>query len=164
MTAADLRQVIAIAAEVHPSSPEEAAVFAERLRLYPAGCHVFDSAGLVAGYALSHPWCFREPPPLNSVLGELPARPSTYYIHDVALMPACRGGGAGSAIVEILVAQARGAGFANLSLVALPEPAEFWRRHGFRVIESADADAALTERLRSYGRAARFMARDLALA
>jgi ribosomal protein S18 acetylase RimI-like enzyme len=155
MSPDDLPRVLAIAARVHESYPEDAAVFAERLRLYPAGCHVHEAGGRLLGYVLSHPWRDREPPALNSLLGALPASPATYYIHDLALLPEARGQGAGSAITEALVAQARMAGLLSVSLVAVHGPAEFWRRHGFGTVD----DPALAETLRSYDESARFMVR-----
>lgn len=158
MTPADLPHVLAIAARVHIAYPEDAAVFAERLRLYPAGCLVCESSGRVVGYILSHPWREGAPPALNALLGELPARASTYYIHDIALLPEARGGGAGAVIIARLMEQARAAGLASLSLVAVSGTAGFWRRFGFRAVE----DAALGDKLRSYDADACFMMRDLA--
>ena len=57
MAPADLPAVMEIAAVVHPDYPEDEAVFAERLRLAPSGCHVLaDLAGALLGYLVSHPW------------------------------------------------------------------------------------------------------------
>ena len=80
----DLPAVLAIAALVHPDHPEEDAVFAERLRLYPAGCRVLDLGGRAVGYALGHPWVFGSPPRLNSPRGAWPAESTTFHRHDVA--------------------------------------------------------------------------------
>jgi ribosomal protein S18 acetylase RimI-like enzyme len=157
MTPSDLPRVGEIAAAVHAAYPEDAAVFAERLRLYPAGCRVLEAEGLVRGYALSHPWHVGEPPALNSLLGALPAKPDAYYLHDLALLPEARSCGAGSAIVAALVEQARAERLNTLSLVAVHGSAAFWRRHGFATVE----DAMLAEKLRSYGVDARFMVRRL---
>jgi hypothetical protein len=44
MAAADLPAVNALAERIHPSFPEDAAIFAERLRLYPDGCRVYSAA------------------------------------------------------------------------------------------------------------------------
>lgn len=167
MTSVDLQHVLAIAGAVHPSYPEDSAVFAERLRLYPAGCLICQSAGRVVGYGLSHPWRAGAPPALNALLGALPAPASTYYIHDIALLPEARGDGAGAAVVARLLAQARAAGFATVSLVAVSGTAGFWRRFGFRVVVSAlgdapSADPALAAKLRSYDDAACFMTCELA--
>jgi ribosomal protein S18 acetylase RimI-like enzyme len=158
MSRADLPRIAGLAAQVHAAYPEDVAIFAERLRLYPAGCHVHEAGGRLIGYVLSHPWRDRSAPALNSLLGALPASPGTYYIHDLALLPEARGAGAGSAIVAALAARARVENLPTMSLVAVHESEAFWRRHGFETVE----DAALAEKLRSYDEAARFMVRRLA--
>lgn len=155
MAAADLDTVAAIAAIVHPAFPEDAAVFAERLRLYPSGCLMLDGADGPTAYCLSHPWHAGEPPALNMPLGALPARPSTYYIHDLALLPQARGSGAAAAVVARLVMLARAERLPTLSLVAVNGSDGFWRRHGF----CAAGDATLAVRLASYDAAATYMER-----
>ena len=69
MTVDDLASVDVIAARVHPSYPEDHAVFAERLRLHATGCRVLMTGGEIAGYVISHPWHLGEPPALNALLG-----------------------------------------------------------------------------------------------
>jgi GNAT superfamily N-acetyltransferase len=157
MTAADLPAVAAIADVVHVAHPEDTAVFAERLRLYAAGCRVLDGGGQALGYVLSHPGRFAEPPPLDTRLGALPEPATTYYVHDLALLPEARGSGAGSVVVGDLVRLARAAELANLSLVAVNDSAGFWRRQGFRPV----ADPGLDAKLASYGGGAQFMVRDV---
>lgn len=152
MTETDLPRVATIATAVHPGFPEDDAVFAERLRLYPQGCHVLAQNGLLNGYVLSHPWA-GAPPALNSLLRRLPETPDTYYIHDLALMPAARGSGAGRRIVAQLIEHARAAGLARLSLVAVNNSEAFWQRHGFRANMRDDVAA----KMQSYGADARFM-------
>jgi predicted N-acetyltransferase YhbS len=159
MTPADLAAVDAIAAAVHPDHPEEPAVFAERLALHPQGCHLLDGAGGPAGYVLSHPWLLGTPPALNARLGALPATPTTLYIHDLAILPQARAGGAGSAIVRRLLAAADARGW-PASLVAVGGSQPFWARHGFVVSETA----ALRTKLASYGAGARHMVRPPARA
>ena len=87
MTEADLPAVCDIADRVHVSYPEDDTVFAERLRIYPAGCAVFEREKMPVAYAVTHPWHYANPPDLNVMLGDIPARPSTYYLHDIALSP-----------------------------------------------------------------------------
>ncbi len=157
MAAADLPLVIAIAERVHPDYPEDDAVFSERLALYPAGCHVLATPRGVHAYLISHPWHFLQPPALGSRLGALPEVPTTYYLHDLALLPEARGCGAAKAIVTPLVAHAQRTGVPNLSLVAVNGSTGFWQRNGFH----AHADAALDDKLRSYDDAARLMVRPL---
>lgn len=154
----DLRRVAEIAAAVHPAYPEDVAVFAERLRLHPAGCHVLaDGNDALLGYVLSHPWLFGAPPPLNALLGALPEQPTTYYLHDIALLPQARGGGFANGMARSIVYEARTAGFANVSLVAVNASGPFWEKHGFRIVD----DPVLAAKLRSYDAQARLMMRDL---
>lgn len=153
MTAADLPAVAAIASEVHPDFPEDDAVFAERQRLFPAGCRVLAGAGGLAAYVVSHPWEAGSCPPLNTLLGALPQPASTWYIHDIALLPATRGTGAAGEIVDTLKVEALGAGLQELSLVAVNGSAGFWRRMGF--VETGGAGVA--SKLASYGSGARYL-------
>lgn len=153
MTSDDLVAVQAIADRVHVDFPEGAAVFAERLLLYPQGCFVLVGREGATGYVISHPWTLARPPALNTMLGTLPSQPSTFYIHDLALLPAARGSGAAAAVVTRLIAHAVQAGFATMSLVAVNGSAGFWERHGFHELR----DAALATKLASYGADARLM-------
>jgi ribosomal protein S18 acetylase RimI-like enzyme len=157
MTITDLPQVGALAAVIHPDFPEDRAVFAERLRLYPAGCHVLAQGEELAAYVVSHPWIDRRPPALNDLLGALPARPSTYYIHDLALAPTARGSGAGGKIVAQLVTLARSEALRTMSLVAVNGSERFWQRQGFASVAMPELEA----KLRSYSDDARFMVRAL---
>lgn len=158
MTEADLPAVCALSAAIHQAYPEDDAIFAERLKLYPDGCHVYATADRIAAYVVSHPWQAFDVPPLNSLLGELPLTPSSYYIHDLALAPQTRGTGAATSIVRKLAEHAIARGLPVMSLVAVNGSAGFWRRQRF---ESVDAPA-LAEKLRSYrDDDVRFMVRDL---
>lgn len=151
MSSRDLAAATGIANLVHVDFPEDAAVFAERLRLYPDGCWVLGpnkQGGEIAGYLVSHPWRLGEPPALNSQLGELPSAPSTYYLHDLTLLPASRGGGAASVIVRQILTHAMERGFATASLVAVSGSAPFWQSHGFRIIGDG---AEMRRKLASYG-------------
>jgi GNAT superfamily N-acetyltransferase len=153
MTRADLAAVGGIAAEVHPDYPEDAAIFEERLRLYPAGCHVYADGAAITGYILSHPWLDKQPPALNTLLGAIPVNAGTYYIHDIALLDQSRGKDAARTILRRLIELARASGFTNLSLIAVNDSTAFWRKHDFEIVQ----DAALDEKLKSYDVQARFM-------
>jgi GNAT superfamily N-acetyltransferase len=157
MAKADLPAASVLAGSIHPAYPEDDAVFAERLMLYPDGCLVLDRGRDIDAYVVSHPWRRLEPPPLNSLLGELPAAPSTFYIHDLALSPSVRKTGAASQIVAWLVDHARAEGIPNMSLIAVNGSASFWQRQGFTRMQ----DRTLATSLRSYGNDAHFMTRDL---
>lgn len=158
MTIDDLAAVDAIAARVHPAYPEDRMVFAERLRLHPEGCWVLAPGAEIAGYVISHPWHLGEPPALNVLVGRLPAPASTYYIHDLALLPAARGSGAAGRIVAQLVGHARQLGLRSLSLIAVGGSTAFWMKQGFAVASATGAGGCTG----SYGDDAKRMISDLA--
>ena len=157
LTTIDLPAVEAMAATVHPAFPEDGAIFAERLALYPAGARLLDLKGMPAGYILSHPWRFKALPALNTLLEATPEDADTYYLHDLALLPAARGTGAAATIVGDMLRHARAAGFGTVSLVAVNGSLPFWYKHGFRAVPAPD----LAEKLASYEPMARLMARVL---
>ncbi|WP_036170502.1 GNAT family N-acetyltransferase [Massilia sp. 9096] len=151
----DLDAVVAIAAQVHPRFPEERAVFADKLRLHPAGALLLESGGGPAGYCFAHPWHGTQAPALDTVLGVLPRDADALYLHDLALLPPARSTGAGTAAVDILLAQAASLGLERVCLVAVNGSVSYWSRHGFVAQESA----ALAAGLASYGADARWMVR-----
>ena len=158
MRTADIPAVSRIAAVVHPLYPEGDAVFAERLRLYPAGSRVLiDETGAVQGYVVSHPWSHGVMPALDSLLGALPPAADSYYIHDIALLPQARGRGAAQDGITILAEHAACARFATMSIVAIAGTQAFWEQQGFRVVDLP----SLTAKLASYDPAARYMSRAL---
>lgn len=139
MRADDIAAVGAISDAVHgPAFTEAPAVYAERLALYPAGCHVFERNGVVAGYLISHPWHRDRAPALDRPLGAIPADADGYYLHDLALLPAARGTGAGKAALALVLAEAAAAGFADVTLMAVSGADSFWAAQGFTL---ADADS-----------------------
>lgn len=131
---------------------------AERQRLYPDGARFLELNGQPAGYVLSHPWTLGNLPALNSRLGRIPVGADTYYIHDLALLPAARGTGAATQVVGALVEHANKCLFVSVSLVAVNGSIPFWRKHGFEVIEEPE----LANKLASYEPTARLMVRALA--
>jgi ribosomal protein S18 acetylase RimI-like enzyme len=158
MTAADLPAVQAIADVIHPDFPEDAVVFVDRLSLHPAGCFALHNDDDATGYVLSHPWHDQQPPKLNAILGGPAILASTYYIHDLALLPAARKTGAAASMVATLAAHARALQLPNMTLVAVNNSVHFWRRQGFDVVVDPDLD----RQLQSYDAHACFMRRELA--
>ena len=67
----------------------------------------------------THPWHRDTPPKLGKPLGAIPKDADTYYLHDIALLPAGRGGGSGKAAVDFTVRQAVQGGFADITLIAV---------------------------------------------
>lgn len=157
MTANDLPQINRVADVVHVNYPEDEAVFAERLRLYPSGCFVLAAHGRCVGYIISHPSTYARPPPLNSLLGSIPEPATTYYIHDIALLPEARKRGYANEIVGRLIDHAARSGLRNVSLIAVNNSTAFWERHGFAL----RAEPSVERKLQSYGEGSYFMVRDL---
>jgi ribosomal protein S18 acetylase RimI-like enzyme len=157
MTAADLPAVQALADVIHPDFPEDAAVFADRLALHPAGCFMLQGDAGALGYVLSHPWLDGQPPKLNAILRRPAVPASTYYIHDLALLPAARKSGAAGVLVERLAKHASALQLQNMTLVAVNNSVHFWRRQGFDTVVDSDLD----RQLRSYDAQACFMRREL---
>ena len=156
MAPSDLEAVERLGNAIHQDHPEDAEIFAERLRLCPQGCHALDVPTGLAGYIISHPWHAGSPPPLNTLLTTLPTPPGTWYIHDLALHPSARGTGAAQAIVARIAALATATGLPRMDLVAVGKSPGFWARHGFHPQPWPPGKTT------SYGSTAQFMVRPLA--
>jgi GNAT superfamily N-acetyltransferase len=138
MRSADLAQVVAISAAVHGDYAEPLAVYAERLALYPHGCWVSELAGVISGFLVTHPWRTGTTPALGTLLGSIPADADTYYLHDIALLPRTRGLGLGHSALLLVEAQARAAGCAEISLVAVNGADRYWEQRGFVKVGEGD--------------------------
>ncbi|WP_240700171.1 GNAT family N-acetyltransferase [Sphingomonas gei] len=131
MREADLASVSAISDAVHGRFTEPVAVYAERLALYPSGCRVLEHDDAVAGYLIAHPWHRDVPPKLGAMLGAIPPDADAYYLHDIALLPAARGTGAGNEALDLVTAQARALGLSDIALMAVGGADRYWAAQGF---------------------------------
>lgn len=131
MRAEDLAIVAAIAEVVHVDYPEDPAVFADRLALFPSGCLMAEEDGQPLGYCIAHPGTIGAPPPLDTVLGALPPAADCLYIHDVALLPQARGRHLGIALARRLEDVARAHGFDRMALTAVNNSDGFWAGLGY---------------------------------
>jgi ribosomal protein S18 acetylase RimI-like enzyme len=157
LRAADLDGLCRLAGEAHPGLPERRAVFEEKLRLYPRGCFALEARGALAGYAISHPWRLSDIPPLDAFLEKLPPAPECLYLHDVAVAPAARRGGATARMLSRLIELAQIEGLAVIALTAVSGSEELWRRMGFE----PRREETLAKKLRNYGPGAIYMVRRL---
>jgi GNAT superfamily N-acetyltransferase len=146
MQPGDLAAADALADAIYPDHYERPAVMAERLRLAPDSCFVLADGARLAGYLVSHPWA-GPPPPLDSLLGALPATPDHHYLHDLALAPPGRGAGHAARLLR------RFAALPDIRLIAVGTSQPFWRRQGFAPLPIAPA------KLASYGPGAAYMGR-----
>ncbi len=148
---------MAIQGVVHALLPERREIMAEKLGLCPEGCRMLARDGEVMGYGLSHPWRLGAVPALDRPLGAIPDDADCFYLHDVALLPAARGQGAGRAFIDLVRAEARLRGIAALALVSVYGTVPLWGRLGFAVRKVP----GLATKLGPYGAEARYMVSDL---
>ena len=155
----DVAGVVEVARLSFPDHFEDQACFENRLALYPRGCFVLTEGpqGSVRGYLIAYPWRAGSAPALNTVIEGLPADADLIYLHDLALHPQARGGGATAAVVDRLVGQAMEDGWPAVALVAVNDAAGFWARHGF----APQDPPGMAAKLASYGSGARYMVRPL---
>ncbi len=159
MTPADLPKVLALQHLAYPSELWDAApAFESRLQLAPTTNLVLADAGAVAAYLVSHPWTLQSPPPVDTVLTDLPPPPHVWFIHDLTVGAAIRGAGAGRMLFEAGAAAARDMGLQTAELIAVAGAGPFWSRLGFLPIE---AEAALARKVAGYGPGAVYMHRTL---
>lgn len=148
MRLGDLDVVSAISDAVHGDYTEPRAVYAERLALFPAGCFVAEAGQEVVGYLIVHPWRHGGPPPLGVSMGPLPDAADCLYLHDLALLPAMRGTGAGTRATQMVFEIAARNGLADICLLAVNGAETFWASQGFAPVP----DPVLQRRLRrTYG-------------
>ncbi|WP_157928813.1 GNAT family N-acetyltransferase [Pararhizobium haloflavum] len=152
---ADIERIAHISSVALAGYPEDVAIFEELLALAPAGCFVLEMHGEVCGYLVSHPWMRGRPPALNETIGSLPAKPDSWYIHDLSLLEQARGYGAAREAVEIASHCARQSGLAIVSLVAVNGAAGFWQAQGF----GAKMSEGMSGHIASYGDDALYMER-----
>ncbi|KAI9677131.1 MAG: hypothetical protein M1822_008240 [Bathelium mastoideum] len=96
-----------------------------------------------------------EPPPLDSLLGDIAPDANQYYIHDLAILPQMRGRGLAQECMEKISAIAKR--YSTTSLVSVYGTAPFWGRFGFRLKE---VDDVLRKKLLDYGDNATYLERN----
>jgi GNAT superfamily N-acetyltransferase len=156
LTINDIEALAEIANKIHPGLPERNEVFAERIKLFSAGCLalVDNNTNKLHGYAISHPIRHQAPPPLDSLLGEIAKDADQFYIHDLAILPECQGRGYAKECLEMISKVAKK--YQSTGLVSVYGTAPFWGRFGFVPVEM---NVALQTKLVEYGEDAIFLAR-----
>ena len=153
----DMDLVNEIADGVHTGLPERPEVFAEKVKLFPAGCRKLILDNQIVGYGISHPWRLGSIPPLDEFLESLPPAPGCLYIHDVVVIPAARGCGAAAQYVDYIHGLAVEMGIRALALVSVYGTDVLWGRFGFQTI----LHDGLIHKLASYGATAKYMVKEL---
>lgn len=153
----DLPAVLLLQRETYPPFlVEEEAVFISRLGLAASYCLAAKRGEELLGYLVAHGWKQQSPPALGGVLMD-GAASEVLFIHDLAVSSAIRGQGVGQRLIERAFELAAQDSLGSAELIAVEGAADFWRRLGF--VEGSDS-AELTEKLRTYGTDACWMARD----
>ncbi|KAL8840010.1 MAG: hypothetical protein Q9170_001494 [Blastenia crenularia] len=157
MSATDVKSLVRVADEIHPELPESDSVFAERIKLFPEGCLalVDVESDEFYGYVISHPISRRQPPALDSCLGEIVSEADQYYIHDLAIFPKARGLGLAQECIDKLFVIAKE--YPTTSLVSVYGTASFWRHFGFMPEE---IDETLKKKVLGYGNDAVYLERN----
>ena len=151
----DIPGILHVADTVHPSLPESGDVFAERIKLFPEGCLILAEGSQICGYAISHPIRQGHPPALGGYLDAIAPDADTYYVHDLAILPAYRGRGLAAECMAQLLQVAKV--YESVCLVAVYGTAEFWGRYGFVKVPM---DEPLAGKVRGYGDDAVFLLRQ----
>jgi Predicted acetyltransferase len=149
----DLAEVVALSKRIHPGLPEDRAVQAKRLTLWPDGCKVLQHDQKVMGYTFAHPIPAGDIPRLNTAPDRIEPDSSEFYLHDIAVDPAVHGRGLAALIIRQLLAEAQA--YESSALISVYGTAPFWERFGFAPVVGDE----MAERLASYGEGAVFMRR-----
>ena len=149
-TLADAPAIAALARAELGDYGEAADLYAERIALARDGCWVLADGGTVIGHCISHPWRRFAPPAMHALLGQLPADPDCWYLHDVVVAPAGRGTKAVLRLLPILCRTAAAHDIAILALIAVSGADAYWARQGFVAasggVEGFGGDAVYMER------------------
>ncbi len=149
-TAGDAPAVATLARAALGAYGEGAELYAERIALAPAGCHVLTAGETIVGHCISHPWRRVAPPAMHALLGAIPADADCWYLHDVVVAPAARGERAVERLLPLLATRAAAHGIGVLALIAVGGADRYWARRGFRAVPGGaagfGADALYMER------------------
>jgi len=158
LESADLPAALAIQSLAYPAFlREDEAAFESRLTVASSFCFAATRGGSLVGYLLAHGWARTAPPPVGTVLpADAPAQ--VLFVHDLAVSPVGRGGGAGRLLAARAFDAAGRAGLAEAELVAVEGAAAYWRSLGF---VAPPVSAALAAKVAGYGPAACWMTRRL---
>lgn len=139
----DITAILRIQAECYAQGMnEDAQVIQARISASPdSGWLVEDAAGPMA-YLFAYRSVIGKITPLGGVF-DVPAIPTTLYLHDLAVGTRGQRAGLGLRLLEAAWALARAEGLTHSALVSVQGSADYWRRAGYEVV------SALTDAQRS---------------
>lgn len=124
--------------------------FAAYLRAFPAGSFAAVANDSLVGYGVGHPWHKGVPLPLDITKLELPATPTCFHVHDIAVK--VKGVELGRRLLRQLVEVAAEERLEFLDLIAVQGADTYWHQFGFRPSEP-ETQAAIA----AYGSTAVYM-------
>lgn len=131
MTPEDIAAVIAIQATCYgPDAIENESIFRARLGVSAHSAWVAEDERGVCAYLVAYPSQLGKVTPLGSNF-DIPKKPTTLYLHDLAVSQRVAGQGVGSRLVHFGLESGRRLGLATSSLVSIQDSGAFWRRHGY---------------------------------
>jgi predicted N-acetyltransferase YhbS len=155
MQLSDIPGIMAIQAICYTEiNPETENSMRAKLLASPATCFVAILENTLAGYLISLPWEFANPPALNAEQCALPENPDCLYLHDLAIAPHARSAGGAPALVNRFLEQLPILKLQRASLIAIQNSAAYWQRYGFKAAALSDE---LRTRLSSYGNNVEYM-------
>lgn len=160
---AHLPGVMAVQARAYgPALLELPEVLGSKLRAPGGMCWGAWAAGqgaappVLCAYAIAHALPPGQALALNKPLGlgAAPAPGDWLYVHDIAVDPACAGGGLAARLLAQVLAAGRSLGLRQAMLVAVQGAQAYWARHGF-------APGTPPMPVQGFGQGAVWMARGL---
>jgi predicted N-acetyltransferase YhbS len=134
--------------------PESRHSLSAKLQVSPTTCFVAQDGAQIIAYLIALPWSLQAPPELNAPSCVLPADPDCIYLHDLSVTPSVRGSKIGGGLVAQLFDLCRRLSYSQLSLVAVQNSADYWRRFGFT---NRRLNSILHKKLASYGDGSEFL-------
>ena len=135
LTCADLAAVAAVQRACYRDELiESAAAFRGKLMHFPAGCLGLEHDGRLGAYCFCQPWHTGRPLPLDHEphTEAQDGEPDCLYVHDLAVIPDWRGGGAAGLLLRAVLAIGERERLTRLALVAVQGSEPFWTRRGLQ--------------------------------
>ena len=159
MTPDDVPAVLAIQDECYlPAVIEDESSIRSRLGASPDSAWVAEDEQGVCAYLMAYRSIVGKVTPVGGAF-DVAADPGTFYLHDLAVSRRVTGRGVGPALVGLACELARAEGLAHSSLVSIQASSEFWKKHGYAVVN--DLDPLELANLATYGGQGYYMVKRL---
>ncbi|MBS1228882.1 MAG: family N-acetyltransferase [Proteobacteria bacterium] len=159
MTQDDVPAVLVIQAECYlPAVIEDESSIRSRLDASPDSAWVAEDEQGVCAYLVAYRSIVGKVTPIGGAF-DVATEPGTFYLHDLAVARRATGCRIGQALVGLACEQARAEGLAHSSLVSIQASSEFWKKHGYAVVD--ELDPLELANLQTYGGQGYYMVKRL---